>query len=235
MKKGQRNFRRKGWALTLGLASVLSLLSGSARLMETSGALAAQNNSNRATPRTRRAKKVGKASNINQAASGQTTPVAAQNTNSQSSNSSGQQSRPPYRVEDPRSDVKLEKIMSIGDKELTPEMIEPIGAEITYTTFFSNQGNAPSRSLNIIDPIQDRTDFKIGSVINNLGTTGLKVTVAYSKDGGENCDYTPVSGAGGAPAGFDRLVNAVCWTFSGDLGYTAPNNAGSISYVGRRR
>jgi hypothetical protein len=131
--------------------------------------------------------------------------------------------------------VLLEKIMSIGDKELAPETVEPIGAEITYKTFFANRGTGPSRSLNIIDPIQDRTDFKLGSVVNDLATTGLKVTVTYSKDGGENCDYTPESGGGGAPPGFDRTVNAVCWSFSGDLGFTAPNNSGSVSYIGRRR
>ncbi|MBA3806603.1 MAG: hypothetical protein H0X14_12940, partial [Acidobacteria bacterium] len=75
----------------------------------------------------------------------------------------------------------------------------------------------------------------LGSVINDLCTTGLRATVNYSKDGGQTCDYTPVSGGGGAPAGFDRLVNAVCWSFTGDLGFTAPNNTGKVGYVGRRR
>jgi uncharacterized repeat protein (TIGR01451 family) len=237
MKKGEQNVWRKPRALSLlALTLTLSLLPGVARRLESSAASAAQQNSNRASSRTspRRAQKVK--SNANQATSGQTTPAASQqNANSQSSNSSGQQSRQPRRVEDPRSDVQLDKVMTLDGKELTPDVVEPIGAEITYTTFFKNQGNAPSRSLHVIDPVQDRTDFKIGSIVNNLGTTGLEVTVTYSKDGGETCDYTPVSGAGGAPAGFDRLVNAVCWHFSGDLGYTAPNNAGSISYVGRRR
>ena len=236
MKKEERNVRLKAWAIALGLTLTLSILPGAARLLESSAALAAQNNSNRASPRTRRPKKVGSNSNVDQATGGQTTPAASlQNANSQSSNSSGRQARPPYRVEAPKSDVQLEKVMTMDGKELTPDVIEPIGAEITYTTLFKNQGNAPSRSLHVIDPVQDRTDFKIGSVVNNLGTTGLEVTVTYSKDGGETCDYTPVSGAGGAPDGFDRLVNAVCWHFSGDLGYTAPNNAGSLSYVGRRR
>jgi uncharacterized repeat protein (TIGR01451 family) len=237
MKKGERNAGVKGWALSLlALTLTLIILPGVARLLESSVALAAQNNSNRATPRTRRTKKVGSNSNVNQATGGQTTPAASQqNANSQPSNPGGQQSQPARRVEDPRPDVKLDKIMTLDGKELTPEVVEPIGAEITYTTLFKNQGNGPSHSLHIIDPIQERTDFKIGSNSNNLGTTGLEVTVTYSKDGGETCDYVPVSGAGGAPLGFDRLVNAVCWHFRGDLSHTAPNNAGSVSYVGRRR
>jgi len=236
MKKEERHVRLKAWAMALALTLTLSILPGVARRLESSAASAAQTNSNRAAPRTRRAKKVGSNSNVNQATGGQTTPAASQqNANTQPSNSSGQQARPPYRVEAPKSNVLLDKVMTMDGKELTPDVVEPIGALITYTTLFKNQGNAPSRSLHIIDPIQDRTDFKIGSVVNNLGTTGLEVTVTYSKDGGETCDYAPVSGAGGAPEGFDRLVNAVCWHFSGDLGYTAPNNAGSIGYVGRRR
>jgi uncharacterized repeat protein (TIGR01451 family) len=239
MKKGGRNVGLKPWALSLlALTLTLIILPGIARLLETSVAFGAQQNSNRASSRTgpRRAQKVKSNANANQATSGQTTPAASQqNANSQSSNASGQQARPPYRVDAPKSNVLLDKVMTMDGKELTPDVVEPIGALITYTTLFKNQGNAPSRSLHVIDPVQDRTDFKIGSIVNNLGTTGLEVTVTYSKDGGETCDYTPVSGGGGAPAGFDRLVNAVCWHFSGDLGYTAPNNAGSISYVGRRR
>ncbi|MBA3766637.1 MAG: hypothetical protein H0W99_06550 [Acidobacteria bacterium] len=236
MKKGERNTWLKGWAF-LALALALVILPARARLLNSSPVLAAQSNSHRASSGTsgRRGKRVRHSSNVNRATDRPATPVAAQNNTGQTSNSSGQQTRPPYKVEDPRSDVKLDKIMTIGDKELTPEMIEPVGAEITYTTFFNNQGNALSRSLNIIDPIQDRTDFKLGSVINDLGTTGLKVAVGYSKDGGETGDYMPVSGGGGAPVGFDRLVNAVCWSFTGDLGFTAPNNTGKVSYVGRRR
>ncbi|MBA3805172.1 MAG: hypothetical protein H0X14_05605, partial [Acidobacteria bacterium] len=196
MKKRERNTWLKGCAL-LALALALIILPVGVRLLNSSPVLAAQSNSNRSSSGTsrRRGKRVRNSSNVNQATDRRAIPLASQNDNGQTSNSSGQQSRPPYKVEDPRSDVKLDKIMTIGDKELTPEMIEPVGAEITYTTFFNNQGNAPSRSLNIIDPIQDRTDFKLESVINDLGTTGLKVAVNYSKDGGETCDYTPVSGS----------------------------------------
>lgn len=230
MKTRERNVRLKGRAMLL--ASGMILLACIAGLL-VSATLAGQKNSNGVVskPITRRAKKVSNGNQVNQG----TNAAAAQNANTQSSNSSGQQARPAYQVAPPKSDVLLEKIMTIGDEELAPDVIEPVGAEITYKTSFTNKGTAPSRSLNIIDPIQDRTDFKLGSVTNDLGTTGLKVTVSYSKDGGENCDYTPLSGGGGAPLGFDRTVNAVCWAFSGDLSFTAPNNSGSVRYIGRRR
>lgn len=138
-------------------------------------------------------------------------------------------------MEPPKSDVKMDKVLLIGDKELMDDVFVQPGTEITYATAFTNQGTGVSRSLSIIDPVQDMTDFKLGSVVSDLGTTGLKITVSYSKDNGQNCDYTPVSGGGGAPAGFDRLVTTVCLNFSGDLSNTAPNNSGRFSYVGRRR
>jgi uncharacterized repeat protein (TIGR01451 family) len=222
----------KGWAIALALVS--AILPAALRVPD-STALAArqQQNSNRTAPRSRRARKV--ASNGNQSANRQAGTTNTQNANGQPSSSNNQQGLAPYRVEKPRSDVQMEKVLSIGDEEMTDDRVVQPGTEITYTTAFTNQGTAVSRSLNIIDPVQDLTDFKLGSVKSDLGTTGLRMTVSYSRDNGQTCNYMPVSGGGGAPAGFDRLVNAVCLSFSGDLSYTAPNNAGSFSYVGRRR
>jgi uncharacterized repeat protein (TIGR01451 family) len=197
-------------------------------LLPDPGALAGQGNSNQESQR--RPKRVTPKGDQ---PGGQQSGQPGTTTEGGQSNSNSQPRA--YRVEAPKSDVQMEKTLFMDGKELPPDSIEPVGAEITYTTSFSNKGTAPSRNLSIIDPVQDRTDFKLGSVEHDLGTTGLRVTVSYSKDGGDHCDYTPVSGGGGAPEGFDRLVNAVCLSFSGDLGFTPPNNAASFSYVGRRR
>jgi hypothetical protein len=85
------------------------------------------------------------------------------------------------------------------------------------------------------DQIPANTDFKVGTVTNNLGTTGLTVVVAYSNDGGATWTYTPVSGTGGAPAGYDRTVTDVRWTFSGNLSQTSPNNSGNVAFTVRIR
>src|SRR5207247_11263847 len=74
------------------------------------------------------------------------------------------------------------------------------GADLTYTIAFSNSGTAAASSLVITDPIPNNTDFKVGSVTNSLGTTGLTVAVAYSSNGGSTYAYTPVIGGGGASA-----------------------------------
>jgi hypothetical protein len=86
-----------------------------------------------------------------------------------------------------------------------------------------------------MDPIPANTDFKVGSVTTTLGTTGLTVVVAYSNNGGTTWVYVPASGAGGAPAGYDRNVTHVRWSFGGNLSHIAPNNAGSVSFVTRIR
>ena len=109
------------------------------------------------------------------------------------------------------------------------------GADLTYTIGFTNGGTASGSTLVIIDPVPANTDFKVGSITNNLGTTGLTAVVAYSNNGGSTYVYTPVSGAGGAPAGYDRSVTNIRWTFSGNLSQTPPNNAGSVSFIARIR
>ena len=109
------------------------------------------------------------------------------------------------------------------------------GANLAYTIAFSNTGTLAASSLVVSDPIPANTDFKVGSVTTSPGTTGLTVVVAYSKDNGVTWTYTPVSGGGGASAGYDRLVTNIRWTFSGNLSQTSPNNSGSVGFTARIR
>ena len=130
----------------------------------------------------------------------------------------------------PVPDVGLQKSVSPTDASQTIP-----GADLTYTITFTNTGTAAASSLVVSDPIPANTDFKVGSVTNNLGTTGLTVVVAYSNNGGGTYAYTPASGGGGAPAGYDRNVTNIRWTFTGNLSQTSPNNTGSVSFVSRIR
>jgi len=127
-------------------------------------------------------------------------------------------------------------------KSVTPEGTQAPGTEMAYTIAFANTGGAAASNFILTDPnlnttlkINDNTDFKVGSVVSNLGTTTLTVTVSYSNDGGANYTYTPTSGGSGAPAGFDRNVTHVRWAFSGSLSPVSPNNAGSVSFAVRIR
>jgi len=92
-----------------------------------------------------------------------------------------------------------------------------------------------AQTLVIKDPIPPSTDFKVGSVTTSLGTTGLTVVVAYSNNSGTTWVYTPVSGGGGASAGYDSNVTNIRWTFTGNLSQTSPNNTGSVGFTTKIR
>jgi uncharacterized repeat protein (TIGR01451 family) len=120
-------------------------------------------------------------------------------------------------------------------KSVSPSGSQIPGTDLAYTISFSNGGTAVAQSLVISDPIPNNTDFKVGSVTSNLGTTGLTDVVAYSNNGGSTFVYTPVSGGGGALAGYDRNVTNIRWTFAGNLSQTSPNNTGSVGFTARIR
>lgn len=77
--------------------------------------------------------------------------------------------------------------------------------------------------------------MKVGSMLSSPGTTGLVATFEYSNDGGTTWTYVPVSGGGGAPAGYDRNVTNVRWVFTGSLSNVPPNNSGSVGFTVRIR
>ena len=120
-------------------------------------------------------------------------------------------------------------------KSVNPGSPQPPSTDLTYTITFTNSGGTAAQSLVVKDPIPANTDFKVGSVTNSLGTTGLTVTVTYSNDAESTWTYTPVSGGGGASAGYDRNVTNIRWTFTGNLSQTSPNNSGSVSFTARIR
>jgi fibronectin-binding autotransporter adhesin len=109
------------------------------------------------------------------------------------------------------------------------------GTDVTYTVSFTNSGASAALNVVLMDPIPANTDFKISSEAHDLGSTGLGVTVGYSNDGGASWTYTPVSGGGNAPAGYDRNVTNIRWAFAGNLTQNSPNNNGSVSFTTRIR
>ena len=120
-------------------------------------------------------------------------------------------------------------------KSVNPSTPQRPATDLTYTIVFTNSGGTAAQTLVISDPVPTNTDFKIGSVTNSLGTTGLTIAVAYSNNGGSTYVYTPLSGGGGAPAGYDRSVTTIRWTFTGTLSQTSPNNTGSVGFTARIR
>lgn len=130
-------------------------------------------------------------------------------------------------------------------KSVSPGGEQAPGTDLLYTIVYTNTGGQPANNFIIIDPnmanvvpaerVFLNVDFKVGSLTSSPGTTGLVATYEYSNDGGTTWTYTPVSGADGAPAGYDRLVTNVRWTFTGNLSQSPPNNAGSVGFTVRIR
>lgn len=95
-----------------------------------------------------------------------------------------------------------------------------------------NTGDLAAQQFAITDPVPASTDFKVGSVTTTLGGGLSGVTVEYSNNNGASYAYTPASGGGGAPAGYDRNVTNVRWRFTGTL---AAGGAGSVGFTVRIR
>jgi uncharacterized repeat protein (TIGR01451 family) len=120
-------------------------------------------------------------------------------------------------------------------KSVSPTGSQPPGTDLVYAINFSSTGTTAARTLVITDPIPANTDFKVSSMTTTLGTTGLTAAFVYSNNGGVSYVYTPLSGGGGAPAGYDGLVTNVRWVFTGNLSQTPPNNSGSVGFAVRIR
>lgn len=114
--------------------------------------------------------------------------------------------------------------------------VQPPGADITYVIIFTNTGGSAAQGLTITDVLPTSTDFKVGSMIANLGSTGLSVTFYYSYDGTTFTNLVlPTSGGGSAPAGYDRTVKAVRWVFTGNLSQNPTFNTGDVRFTARIR
>jgi uncharacterized repeat protein (TIGR01451 family) len=120
------------------------------------------------------------------------------------------------------------------------------GTDINYILTFTNSGGSPASSLIITDPyidpvlpvasrlkINDHTYFKVGSIVNTLPAGLSIISVKYSTDSGVTWTYTPVSGGGGAPAGYDANVTHIQWNFGGSLSQNALSNSGNVQFAVR--
>ncbi len=98
------------------------------------------------------------------------------------------------------------------------------GATIAYVVAYdnvttsggTNSSTITASSIVLIDPVPANTDFAVGSATSNP-SAGITVVTAYSSDAGATWTYTPVSGGGSAPAGFDRNVTHVRFTLTGPM------------------
>jgi uncharacterized repeat protein (TIGR01451 family) len=89
------------------------------------------------------------------------------------------------------------------------------GGVVTYTLNITNTGGDNAYTVVIDDQLSSFVMFGLNSygvsqpfqLVNGTPTSGLTIsTTTYSNDNGATYTYTPVSGGGGAPAGYDANV-----------------------------
>jgi len=112
-------------------------------------------------------------------------------------------------------------------KSVAPVGDQVPGTDLTYTVDYQNLGTDDVTNVIVYDAIPNFTQFAVLSA--TAGTppaTITLVTIQYSNDNGATWVYAPVSGGGGAPAGYDANVTNVRWVFTGDILSGAASTAG---------
>jgi hypothetical protein len=137
--------------------------------------------------------------------------------------------------------LELDKSQTVANATSRGGITEAVpGATIAYVVAYdnvttsggTNNSTITASSIVLIDPVPANTDFAVGSVTSNP-SAGITVVTEYSNDGGVSWNYTPVSGGGGAPAGFDRSVTQVRFSLTGSMAPAAA--AGNNGFTVRIR
>lgn len=113
------------------------------------------------------------------------------------------------------------------------------GSTVTYTSTVSNASNAAAHNVVLRLALDRFTALRLNTYgVNqhtqfNAGSSGLTSNaITYSNDGGATFTYVPVSGGGGAAAGFDANVTTVHVTTNGSM---ATGSNFSVRYDARIR
>ncbi len=124
-------------------------------------------------------------------------------------------------------------------KDVTPSGTQEPGTDLAYTVTFTNSGSTAAQSLVITDPNPSNVDPAQRVFVNidyKLSSASISspwtATIEFSNDGGATWTYVPVSGAGGAPSGYDRTVTNIRWSLAGNLAISA---SGTLSFTVRIR
>lgn len=106
------------------------------------------------------------------------------------------------------------------------------GQVLRYRVYVSNAGFGTATSVVALDTLPPFTAFRLNTfgagqhVRFTQGTPSSALalgTVQYSNDGGSTYTYTPVSGGGGAPAGFDANVTHARIPLTGSMAGNGAN------------
>ena len=124
-------------------------------------------------------------------------------------------------------------------KSVSPSGPQAPDTDLVYTIIFTNSGSGTAQTLAISDPNPNNIDLAQRVFVDidyKLGSASISspwsATIEFSNDGGATWSYTPVSGGGGAPAGYDRTVTNIRWSVIGNVAVGA---TGTLSFTVRIR
>jgi hypothetical protein len=140
--------------------------------------------------------------------------------------------------------LQLTKSQTVANATGRGALTEAVpGATIAYVVAYDNVVSSTDGDVNnptltassivLLDAVPANTQFKVGSTTSNPAVGITLVVAAYSNDGGSTWTYTPVSGGGVAPAGYDSTVTHVRFTLTGLV--AAADVAGNNGFTVRIR
>jgi uncharacterized repeat protein (TIGR01451 family) len=118
-------------------------------------------------------------------------------------------------------------------KLVNPNGTQPPGTDLTYTATVTNNGTADAVDVVTVDSLPSELYYKVGTESSTLPSGMTDDIEFYDGCGSDGWSYTPVSGGGGAPAGYDACVLRIRWTLLDDLSYVAPDNTAELEFVAR--
>lgn len=136
-------------------------------------------------------------------------------------------------------ELSLERNVSVAGGTPGTNVNASPGDPLTYGIVLGNTGTGPATEV----VLEERLDRYVSFNLNGFGTgqpfeltqgsvpSGLSMgQITYSNNQGISFDYVPVSGGGGAPAGFDTRVTHFRIRFNGDM---APQGTLQLRYRAR--
>jgi trimeric autotransporter adhesin len=104
--------------------------------------------------------------------------------------------------------------------------------EVVFTSIAANISTVNASTIIVTEDLPLFSSFKLGSIVfqNQVAPYNNSTLTVLSTEyfNGITWAYVPVSGAGGAPAGYDATVKNIRITFNGSI---PPNGAFSIVYT----
>lgn len=127
------------------------------------------------------------------------------------------------------------QILPVPELSVTKSASIPMpapGSEVVYESLVVNVSNQNATTVVVSEQVGDFSSFKLGSTVFTdapMPYVSSELTLSSTEyHDGNNWAYVPVTGGGGAPAGYDANVQQIRFTFTGNM---PPNGGFTVEYT----